>query len=44
MKSSIFIITRFNLKLWGKDKNNQTTLSDKWLIDFHYSNNIVSPV
>ena len=33
MKSSIFIITRFNLKLWGKDKNNQTTLSDKWLVN-----------
>ena len=26
-----FIITRFNLRLWSKDKNNKSTLSDEWL-------------
>lgn len=31
LKKSSFIITRFNLKLFSKDKNNKTTLTDQWL-------------
>ncbi len=30
-KSDIFIITRFNLRLWAKDKHNRTTQSEEWL-------------
>lgn len=26
-----YILTRFNLKLWGKDKHNQPTNTEKWL-------------
>ncbi len=29
--SDTFIITRFNLRLWTKDKHNRTTQSDEWL-------------
>lgn len=31
MTQSVFIVTRFNLKLWKKTKNNQPTLSDEWI-------------
>lgn len=31
IKKSCFIITRFNLKLFSKDKKNRTTLTDQWL-------------
>lgn len=30
-KKNSFIITRFNLKLFSKDKNNKTTLTCQWL-------------
>lgn len=30
-KSDTFIITRFNLRLWTKDKHNHTTQSEEWL-------------
>ena len=30
-KKSCFIITRFNLKLFSKDKKNRVTLTDQWL-------------
>lgn len=33
MRSNVFIITRFNLKLWNKDKNNNQTQSAEWLDD-----------
>lgn len=29
-KTDSFLITRFNLHLWGKDKHNRKTLSDEW--------------
>lgn len=33
MRNSIFILTRFNLKLYSKDKNRCETLSEKWMKD-----------
>lgn len=30
-KSDTFVITRFNLRLWAKDKHNHTTQSEEWL-------------
>lgn len=33
MKTSIIILTRFNLKLYTTDKNRVETLSDKWMQD-----------
>lgn len=30
-KSDFFIITRFNLRLWSKDKHNISTQTEKWL-------------
>lgn len=30
-KKNSFVITRFNLKLFSRDKNNKTTLTDQWL-------------
>ena len=32
-KVSNFLITRFNLKMWSKDKNNKSTQSEEWLED-----------
>lgn len=31
MKSYLFLFTRFNLRLWPRDKSNKITLSEEWL-------------
>ena len=31
MKIKHIVITRFNLKIWQKDKSNKTTLGEDWM-------------